>query len=265
MYQNLLFLCFVSLMIFVSFENAFAISEPILITISPSMENVIFDGKWTNTLEWKQSSHNPYIFDDQIIIHLRTAHFGDYLYIFVDPIDDLTLDKQKDKATICFDGKNNKSEVHDTDDFCFSVLLENNKGSTFQGNLIDESIPSIQKIPNPDNFIAISTVSDENDRYSTTPHPSYEFKIPIELLKRSDNYGFYFSVYDASLDKFYSWPKNSTNENPFDIPSPSTWGDIISPDKSLPELNLPILVFTIMTFTIILVQSKMKINNLRYL
>lgn len=265
MYQNLLFLCFVSLMIFVSFENAFAISEPILITISPSMENVIFDGKWTNTLEWKQSSHNPYIFDDQITIHLRTAHFGDYLYVFVDPINDLTLDKQKDKATICFDGKNNKSEVHDTDDFCFSVLLENNKGSTFQGNLIDESIPSIQKIPNPDNFIAISTVSDENDRYSTTPHPSYEFKIPIELLKRSDNYGFYFSVYDASLDKFYSWPKNSTNENPFDIPSPSTWGDIISPDKSLPELNLPILIFTIMTFTIILVQSKMKINNLRYL
>ena len=265
MQLKLFFLCFAFLTIFVSFENAFATSEPILITMSPSMERVIFDGKWTNFSEWKQSSHNPYTFDNgKITIHLRTAHFGDYIYVFVDPINDLTLDKQKDKATICFDGKNNKSEISDVDDFCFSVLLENNKGSIFQGNSINESNSFIQ-IPNPDNFIAISTVSDENDRYTTTLHPSYEFKIPIELLKRSDNYGFYFSVYDASLDKFYSWPKNSTGENPFDIPSPSTWGDIISPDKSLPELNLPILIFTIMIFTIILVQSRMKISNSRYL
>jgi len=83
MYQNLFLLCLVSLTIFVSFENAFAMPEPILITISPSMEHVIFDGKWTNTLEWKQSSHNPYIFeDDQITIHLRTAHFGDFHLCF---------------------------------------------------------------------------------------------------------------------------------------------------------------------------------------
>ena len=201
---KLFFLCFASLMIFVSFENASATSEPILITISPSMEDVIFDGKWTNYSEWKQSSHNLYSFsDEEITIHLRTAHFGDYIYVFVDPVNDLTLD-ELDKATICLDGKNNKSEIFDTNDFCFSILLENNEGTVFQGITIDESTTFMQKIPNPDDFIAISTVSDENDRYTETPHPSYEFKIPIELLERSDNYGFYLSVYDASLDKFYS-------------------------------------------------------------
>lgn len=201
---KLFFLCFASLMIFVSFENASATSEPILITISSSMEDVIFDGKWTNYSEWKQSSHNLYSFgDEEITIHLRTAHFGDYIYVFVDPVNDLTLD-ELDKATICLDGKNNKSEIFDTNDFCFSILLENNEGTVFQGITIDESTTSMQKIPNPDDFIAISTVSDENDRYTETPHPSYEFKIPIELLERSDNYGFYLSVYDASLDKFYS-------------------------------------------------------------
>ncbi len=258
---NLLFLCFISLIIFVSFENAFATPEPILITISPSMENVIFDGKWTNSLEWKQSSHNSYTFDnDKIIIHLRTAHFEDYIYVFVDPVNDLTLDEEIDEATICLDGKNNKSEIYDTDDFCFSVSLGNNEGSIFQGNPIGESTTSMHKISNPDDFIAISTVSDENDRYTKTPHPSYEFKIPIELLERSDNYGFYLSVYDASLDKFYSWPENSTRSNSFDIPPPSKWGDIISPDKSLPELSLPILVFTILIFTIILIQSKARIE-----
>ena len=44
------------------------------------------------------------------------------------------------------------------------------------------------------------------------------------------------------------------------IPSPSQWGDIISHDKSLPELNLPIMVFTVLIFTMILVQSKVRIG-----
>ena len=264
MQLKLYFLYFTSLIILVSFPNAFATSEPILITISPNMEYVIFDGKWTNFSEWKQSSHNPYSFDDgAMVIHLRTAHFGDYIYVFVDPVNDLTLDEKMDKATVCLDGKNNKSEIHDINDFCFSVLLGNDQGSIFQGNSLDESI-SMNKISNPDDFIAISSVSDENDRYTKTPHPSYEFKIPIQLLERSDNYGFYLSVYDASLDKFYSWPENSTRDNSSDIPSPSKWGDIISPDKSLPELSLSTLVFTILIFTVILVQSKARIEIFRW-
>ena len=264
MQLKLLFLCLISLTIATSFENAFSESEPILITISPNMESVIFDGKWTNFSEWKQSSHNPYTFDNgKITIHLRTAHFGDYIYVFVDPITDLTLDEKMDEATICFDGENNKNQIHDSDDFCFSVSLETDQGNVFQGTLIDDTKTIMKKITNPDDFIAISTVSDENDRYSKTPHPSYEFKIPIELLERSDNYGFYLSVYDASLDKFYSWPENSTRENSPDIPSPSEWGDIVSPDKSLPELNLPILVFAILIFAIILVQSKARIGSFR--
>ena len=60
------------------------------------MEKIIFDGKWTNYLEWKQSSHNMITFDNgNTIIHLRTAHLGDYIYVFVDPVSDLTLDSLK--------------------------------------------------------------------------------------------------------------------------------------------------------------------------
>lgn len=261
---KLIFLTLIVLTLFLSVENVFAISEPILITISPSIEHVVFDGKWTNYLEWKQSSHNMYAFDNgEMIIHLRTAHFGDYIYVFVDPVNDLTLDEKMDNATICFDGKNNKNQIYDNNDFCFSVSLETDQGNTFQGTLIDETKTVMKKITNPDNFIAISTVSDENDRYTTTPHPSYEFRIPIEMLNRSDNYGFYLSVYEASLDKFYSWPENSTMNTFSEIPSPSKWGDIISPDKSLPELHLPILIFAILIFTIIIVQSKARIRFLQ--
>jgi len=261
---KLLFLCLISLTITMSFQDAFSELEPILITISPSMERVVFDGKWTNFSEWKQSSHNGYYFDNgEITIHLRTAHLGDYIYVFIDPVNDLTLDDNKDQATICLDGENNKNKLYDSNDFCFSVSLGNTKGSTFQGKLINKSTSQMQKIPNHKNYVSVSSVSDENDRYSKTVHPSYEFKIPIELLERSDNYGFYFSVYDASLDKIYSWPEDPTVINLDDIPSPSKWGDIISPDKSLPEMNFPIFVFSILIFTVIMIHSKTKLGILR--
>ncbi len=248
-----------SITIVFSFQQIYASSDPILITHSTGINNVIFDGKWTDYPEWKQSSHNMLSYDDGMIIHLRTAHHEDFIYVLVDAVGDKTLDDKIDQATICFDGKNNKNEILDNDDYCFSVSLGQKQGILKQG-LGNENF----KIIDYEEFIAVSSMSDENDRYTKTPHPSYEFKIPIDLLERSDNYGFYLSVYDASLDKFYSWPGNYTRENSNDIPPPSKWGDIVSPDKSLPELNLPILVFAILISTIILVQSKVRLGIMRW-
>ncbi|WP_246275343.1 hypothetical protein [Nitrosopumilus oxyclinae] len=237
-----------------SFDQVYAIPDPILITQSSGLHNVVFDGKWTHETEWKQSSHNLLSYDDDMVIHLRTAHQENFIYVFVDPIGDLTLDKNLDKATICFDAKNNKSQNPDSDDYCFSVSLNQEHGILTQGT----SNGNYEMINGPE-FIATSNISDENDRYTKILHPSFEFRIPIELLNRSDNYGFYLSVYDASSDKFYSWPENVTRESS-QIPSPSEWGDIVSPDKSLPEMHLPFLIFTILIFAIILVQSKQKIR-----
>ena len=260
---KLIIFLFLFTIIFSSEETFASSTEPILITISPDMEKVIFDGKWTFVTEWKPSSLTTIVIDGKQII-LRTAHFENFIYVFVDSINDFTLDKGMDKATICFDGQNNKNQITDKNDYCFSSTLGHKQGMVFQGGSVNELTGNFQKISNPDDFISISTVSDDNDRYTKTPHPSYEFKIPIELLKRSDNYGFYLLVYDASLDKFYSWPENSTRDNSSDIPSPSEWGNIVSPDKSLPELSLPILTFTILIFTIILVQSKARIGIFRW-
>jgi len=257
LYLVFIFLIIISL---ISFENIHAEkTEPISITISPSMQDVIFDGKWTNYFEWKQSSENQLSYDDSMIIHLRTAHYGDFIYVFVDPINDLTLDKGKDKSTICFDGKNNKSMISDKNDFCFSISLGSKQGVVFQGNSIDGLKGNFQKISTPVDFIAVSDISDKNDRYTATPHPSYEFKIPIKLIERSDNYGFFLSVYDANSQKFYTWPKESIRESFFKIPSPNSWGDLISPDKSLPEFHFPILILFVFFTTIIIIQYKSKI------
>jgi len=250
---KLVIILIMSMTIVFSFNQVYGIPDPILITQSNGLHNVIFDGKWTHETEWKPSSHNLLSYDD-MVIHLRTAHQENFIYVFVDPVGDLTLDENLDEATICFDAKNNKSQMPDINDFCFTVSLNQEQGILTQG-VLDGNY----EIINGTEFIAISNVSDENDRYTKIPHPSYEFRIPIELLDRSDNYGFYLSVYDASSDKFYSWPESLTRENS-EIPSPSEWGDIISPDKSLPEMHLPFLIFTILIFTIILVQSKRKIR-----
>jgi len=260
---KLIIFLFLFTIIFSSEETFASSTEPILITISPDMENVIFDGKWTFLTEWKPSSLTTIVIDGKQII-LRTAHFENFIYVFVDSINDFTLDKGMDKATICFDGQNNKNQITDKNDYCFSSTLGDKQGMVFQGGSVNELTGNFQKIPNPDDFISISTVSDDNDRYTKTPHPSYEFKIPIELLQRSDNYGIYLSVYDASSDTLSTFPKETIQENSLKIPSPSQWGDIISPDKSLPELNLPILVFTILIFTVIIVQSKTRIGIFRW-
>lgn len=219
------------------------------------MEKIIFDGKWTFAGEWKSSSLNEFTNDGMKII-LRSAHQDDFVYFYIDVLSDQTFNKGSDKATICIDGKNNKSIISDHDDFCFSSTLGNKRGVVFQGGSINAITGNFQSIPNPENFIGLGNISDENNRYTKKPHVSHEFKIPIDLIQRSDNYGFYLSVYDADSQNYFTWPYESQRKVFFKIPSPENWGNLISPDKSLPELNLPLFVLVISILTIIIVQSK---------
>lgn len=249
-------------MLIFPFEKINAVSEePILITSSPQMNQVIFDGKWTNPPEWKASSWNKFSYDDGMVIHLRTAHYEDFIYVFVDPVNDHYLNKGVDYATVCLDGQNNKSEIPDKDDFCFRVSLGQNEGGVFQGGLPIGLNANFQKITSPEGFVGISSVSDENDRYTKIPHPSYEFRIPIELIERSSSYGFYLSVYDGNSKTFYTWPKESHRESLFKVPSPSEWGDIVSPDKSMPEFEWPFLALLPAFLFVIILTKRLGIHN----
>ena len=217
--------------------------KDILITKSSSMEEINFDGKWTFYKEWKQTSWNPIKSDENIVFHLRTAHQGNFIYILIDNISDTNTNIGLDKATVCIDSKNNKSEFFDNDDYCFIVQLEErnfidtllNKQDNFviQGDSQLKSFKELEKIKIKE-FVGVGTMSDKEDKYSSIPHASYEFKIPTELVGRSDNYGFYVNVFDASSNVVYSWPEDIKLES-FDIPDPSLWGNLISPDKSLLE------------------------------
>lgn len=219
--------------------NAFA-TDQILITKSTSMNKIIFDGKWTFYTEWKLSSWNELPYQDGTTLELRTAHQDDFIYVFIDDVKTIHWNTNEDRAIICFD-KNNKNSTTDLDDYCFVNVLSSNQPITLQGGSSLGATGNFKRTPNPDELVAVSGISDQNDRYSTISHPSYEFKIPINLVGRSSDYGFYVGVYHASTNKIYSWPQDIDTTVPLDIPSPNKWGDLISPDASLPEFQIPMI------------------------
>jgi hypothetical protein len=230
-----------------------------MITISHKMNDVIFDGKWSFFSEWKGSSLNE--LDNSLKI--RSAHYEDFVYIFVDSIYDTSLDIGSDRAVICFDSQNNKSEIPDINDHCFIAILDRENGFTYRGNSPFGIKSNFEKISNHDDFIAIGSISDSNDRYSKIPHPSYEFKIPTEVIGRSSNYGFYVETFDAKTGNSLIWPPGIDKKSPMSIPSPKFWGEMISPDKSLPEFPLPIFIMTILIFSMIIMSRKLNYNRLR--
>ncbi len=236
------------------FTDTYAEEDPILITISSDLDKIIFDGKWTSITEWKKSSYNRFNFEDGSKIHLRTAHQDNFIYIQINFESDQVINKKTDSALVCFDTKNDKTIIPQFDDYCFSTTLDGKTSFTYQGNNLPAVNGFFTKIENDKNFVGVGTASDQNDRYNITPHASYEFKIPLDVIGRSNNYGFYFSVFDAYSQNHYSWPHNIEQKSLTSIASPSQWGELISPDKSLPEFNFSLLfiaIFPIMIFTLI--------------
>jgi len=229
-------------------------AQSIPITKSENMNKVVFDGKWTFFAEWKPSSID--FMGEADNIYIRSAHHENFIYILLDVILDTTIEKNKDYAMVCFDTKTDQSVKPDSNDYCFMVQLGSDKALTFQGS---DQTGELKIIKNHADLIAIGESSDENDRYSKVPHASYEFRIPIELLERTDSYGFYIEVFDNSKIKTYTWPTEIESENS-DIPSPDKWGIIYSPDKSLPEYELPVLVLIVGALGVILLSSRYKQN-----
>ena len=252
---------FIILFSYTLFENVYA-EEPILITFSPNIDEIFFDGKWTDAYEWKQSSYNKLIFENDTKVHLRSAHQGNFIYLQVNFESDSHIDPGMDSAMVCFDTKNDKTVIPQSDDYCFLTILDTKKSYTFQGNNTLSPNDFI-KIPNDENFIAIGTASDKFDRYSKSPHASYEFKIPLDVLGRSDNYGFSISVYDEYKQNQYSWPSSIIKQNSFSFSSPSQWGNLVSPDKSLPEFHSSIILyFIIPSFVIFAIITKFNLFKL---
>jgi hypothetical protein len=211
----------------------------ILITESDSIDLVEFDGKWSFVKEWKQSSRTE-IKTDNGIIYIRTSHYGNFLYVLLDVIPDQTPTKGNDKAIICIENRSDENKIEK--DYCFSAIVNVSTGKTFESGAVSAYNSNYKLIKNPEGFIGIGGISDENDRYSKTPHATYEYRIPIDFFGRSNVYGFYVYILDQNSNNVYTWPENIL-EGDQKIPPSEKWGTIISPDKTLPEFHLGMILF----------------------
>ena len=206
--------------------------EPIKVTISDKLHDVQFDGEWTFRSEWKDSSYDNFLFDDDEQFVLRTAHQDGFFYVMINYLTDLTYHHIADRAIVCFDGYDTSS-IADETDWCYTVSRESGNGHTLQGGSPISQTSHFNLVKNHPDFVAHGGMSDKNDPYVTAPHATYEFRIPIEQIGFQDEYGFFVQVFDGNDVKTY--PKEFSGKYPQKIPSPTKWGKIISPDRSITE------------------------------
>lgn len=257
--DNIKLFAVLTVLILLSIPSASA-SEPIMITISSTMNKINFDGKWTFYTEWKQSSLNTISYTDGTQIQLRTSHQDNFIYVLIDETSKTKFNKYGDMAMICFDKNYTKPTIANENDYCFGLPFDGKRPFTLKGGSPLASTSHYMKIENPNGLIGISSVSDENDRYTTIPHATYEFRIPTDLIGRSDTYGFYLGVYDQKNNHVYSWPQELSVSSPFEVPPPENWGEIISPDKTLPEFPWPGLAFLLSIIPLILFRKNLSSN-----
>jgi len=250
--------CFSLFLVLISSNFTLVEAQIIPITISDTMDDVIFDGKWSFTQEWKASALEE-IRTETGYIYVRTAHQDEFVYVMLDSVYDVTPNND-DYAVVCFDSRINNSSKNNDAGYCFKINMNENQADTLLWN---EEKHEFEKINNNSNLVSIGAISDENDRYSPIPHPSYEFKIPLELLNRYDKYGFFVGVFNSNNNESYTWPENVDVDLSFELPPPQSWGLLVSPDKSLPEYDLPIMIFVFTITFMILISSKK--TNLSFL
>ena len=168
--------------------------------------------------------------DDELV--LRTAHQDGLFYILVNYLTDFTYDHIADHAVVCFDGYDTSS-IADETDWCYTVSRNSGNGHTLQGGSPIFQTIHFNLVKNHPDFVAHGGMSGKNEPYVWAPHAAYEFRIPIEQIGFQDEYGFFVQVFDGNDVKTY--PKEFSGKYPQKIPSPTKWGKIFSPDRSISE------------------------------
>ena len=240
----------------------FALGQPqIFTTLRGGTDSIVWDGKWSYLQEWKPMTENILSFNDGNELSVKTGHDRQNLYVFLDFISEKQFEKKSDYGIVCINANKTIESDLQKDDYCFLVALESYNPLTFQGGGDLAETNHLVKIQNDQSFIAVGGISDEHDRYGGPPHPSYEFKIPIKTIGSSDVYNFYAATYDAKTNKVYSWPQNVTSNEFPAVPSPAEWGELISPDKTLPEFPWPLFMMVFSFSLIVFVTRKQFVSK----
>lgn len=230
--QKYLFFLIISLFV-LSGLNAYA-EEKIFITITSKHTQPIIDGTGSYKNEWKDSSEDIFMYGDGARLALRSVHDRDNIYILLDLVTDTIENRYKDQAIVCFDSKDDGGDRPDANDYCFVAAFGSSSFITYRGGGQFAVNSNLDRIGNPEGVEAKAGVSNQFDLYTHVPHMFYEFKVPVELLGRSNTYGLYTAVFDGNTNALYNWPSINKENYPYII-APKQWGKLVSPDNSLPE------------------------------
>lgn len=249
------FIYFSLLILIFNFPIVFA--EEIFITYTDADSEIVIDGLWSHSHEWKKSSETKIQEDALNQLVIRSAHNYEKIFVLVDVVIDESKNILQDKSIICFESKTQQNNLSNPT-YCFEILFDGIVTTLMKNPESPNS--QFTKIENHDDTKAISGISNQYDRYSKTPHVSYEFQIPIDVIGRSDVYAFYAEVYDAETNLQMLWPSNLENTTA-SLTNSESWGEMISPDKSIPEFSSPLIIFVVLVSTMIIMQFKTKFSR----
>lgn len=243
---------FLMISLVINFPIIFA--EELFITYTDTDSEIIYDGKWSFKTEWKKSAYTTVEQNFEKLFVLRYAHNYEEILVFIDVIADKSINILKDKSVLCFKSQTNEKNPS----YCFEKIYDGELTTLVKNP--DTLENQYKKIKNHPNTLAISGISDKYNRYVNDLHISYEFKIPIDLIGRSDVYDFYVAIFDDETNQIISWPLTS-EKSEFFILKNDDWGQLISPDKSIPEFPFPIIILIVLIGTTLIIQSKIKVIN----
>jgi hypothetical protein len=196
------------------------------------------DGIWTSGSEWATAGQTMVNYTDNTRLVIWGVHDSDFIYVMLEMPDDHVMDGH---GGICFDTLSDGGPYMNRDDYCYVM------GSTLREYRGDGRTTLMQQAPLDQFVTAQRGLSDSKSPvYASSPHVSYEFKIPLDDLG-SDNtqFGFYVS-FDTrgqtnNYNFYYSWPDYNTAEY-LRVASPRSWGTVsLSPDIEVPEFPVTVI------------------------
>jgi hypothetical protein len=199
-----------------SFENVF------ILVSGQDQPNISIDGRQTDISEWSGANRQTVESQDGAPFMLLAVHDSDYLYLRLELGDQ--SEHSTDQAYICFDTDHDGGSF-DEGDYCFYIGMTEKQLKAIQG--IGEDSAERWREANPEGAAASSGISEST--YISTPHAFYEFRIPLELVGDSDEFGFYALVIDGNTDKRYDIP--STGRSSMIVPDPYRWGLMVFLDS----------------------------------
>jgi hypothetical protein len=206
--------------------------QPIILLQPVENVNPEIDGSWTSPSEWSKASETLANYTDGTRMVIRGMHDGDFVYVMLEMPDDYVVDGH---GAICFDTLADGGTYMAADDYCFVM------GTTFREYHGDGRTTLMQQAPLDAFVVAQRGLSDsKSPLYSSKPHMTYEFRIPLIYLgSDKTHYGFYVSFDTRGQENnytfYYSWPDYKSAEY-LRVASPRSWGvATLSPDTEIPE------------------------------